>query len=309
MAQTSGSRETNLKKVNAITIRSGKVIETTLEPGKSEKDPSSIEESTPSEEVVKNPSRVPFPQALNSILKSASQHSEILEHLKQVKVNLSLLHVISQVPTDAKIFKDLCTVKMKHHVKKITFLTEHVSAIIEQKVPLRNHEISQALLDLGASVNIMPYATYSTLGLGEIKPTAVVLQLSDQSIIRPREVVDDVSVQIDKFSNPMDFLILDVKVDVNVNSKIPIILGKPFLTTANALINMTLDDLTNNCRNGLMELSFGNITLDVNIFYIMKQPKEDDECHQTYMIDALIEEEAHALIDPDHLHSFLLNYL
>ncbi|XP_022852333.1 uncharacterized protein LOC111373964 [Olea europaea var. sylvestris] len=247
MVQTSGSGETNSKEVNVITNRFGKVIEPIPKPRECEKDPSSVEESTPSEKVVKNSYRVPFPQALKSSSKSASQYSEILEHLKQVKINLSLLHVIFQVPTYTKVLKDLCTIKRKYHVKKIAFLTKYVSVVIEQKVPpkyknpscpivsciIGNHEILQAFLDLGASLNIMPDAIYSVLGLGEIKPTTVVL---------------------------------------------------PFLATANDLIN---------CRNGLIKLSFGNMTLDINIFHVMKQPKEDDECHQTYMIDTFVEEEAH----------------
>lgn len=130
MAQTSGSRENNLKEVNAITTRSGKVIEPTSKPRDDEKDPSNSEERTPSEEVVKNPPRVPFPQALKSTLKYIGQSSEILEHLKQVKINLPLLHVISQVPTYAKVLKDTSTMKRKHHVKKTAFLTEHVSVVI-----------------------------------------------------------------------------------------------------------------------------------------------------------------------------------
>jgi hypothetical protein len=125
------------------------------------------------------------------------------------------------------------------------------------------------LLDLGASVNLMPYSVYLQLGLGEIKPTMVVLQLADQSIKRPRGVVEDVLVQIDNFYYPVDFLILDTESFVHANSKIPIILGRPFLATANALIN---------CRNGLMKLSFGHMTLEVNIFNIGKQLVEDDEC-------------------------------
>ncbi|XP_022848797.1 uncharacterized protein LOC111371120 [Olea europaea var. sylvestris] len=208
MAQILGSGETNLKKVNAITTRSEKVIEPTPKSRESEKDPSSMEKSIPSEEVVKNPSRVPFPQTFKSTSKSSSQHSEILKYLKQVKVNLPLLHVISQVPTYAKVLKYLYTVKRKHYVKKTTFLTKHVSAVSKQKVLpkykdpacptvsciIGNHEISQALFDLGASVNIMPYAIYSTLGLGKIKPTTVVLQLAYRSTIRLREVVEDVLV-------------------------------------------------------------------------------------------------------------------
>ncbi|XP_022880884.1 uncharacterized protein LOC111398184 [Olea europaea var. sylvestris] len=266
MAQTLGSRENNLKEVNVITTRSSKVIEPTPKPRDDKKNPSNSEESTPSEEVVKNPSRVHFPQALK-----------------------------------------------KHHVKKITFLIEHVSAMIEQKILpkykdpgcpnvsciIRNHVISQTLLDIGASVRIMPYDIYLSLGLGEMKHTSVSLQLADQSTIRPKGVVEDLLVQVDKFHYPIDFSILDIKVDVNVNSKILIILGRSFLATANALIN---------CMNGLMKLSFGNITLDINIFHIMKQPEEDDEYHQTFMIDVLVQEEVPTIIDPDPLNSFLSNF-
>ncbi|XP_022855599.1 uncharacterized protein LOC111376835 [Olea europaea var. sylvestris] len=310
MAQTFGVGESNLREVNAITTRSGKVIEPTPKPREDKKDPSNSEESTPSEEVVENPSRVPFPQALKSISKSVGQHNEILEHLKQVKINLPLLHVISQVPTYVKVLKKWCTVKRKHHVKKTAFLTEHLSVVIDQKIPPKykdpgcptiscivgNHVISQALLDLGDSINIMLYGIYLSLGLGEMKPTSVSLQLADQSIIRPRRVVKDVLVQVDKFYYPVDFLILDLKVDVNVNSKIPIILGRPFLTIANALIN---------CKNSLMKLSFVNMTLDVNIFYIIEQPEEDDDCHQIFMIDAVIQEEAPTIIDTNPLNSSL----
>ncbi|XP_022851015.1 uncharacterized protein LOC111372832 [Olea europaea var. sylvestris] len=240
MAQTSDSGESNLKEANVITTRSGKVIEPISKLRENEKESSESEESSPSDEAVGNPSRVPFPQAFKLSPKSVNQHNEILEHLRQVQINLPLLHVISQVPTYAKVLKDLCTVKRKHIVKKTAFLTEQVSAVIEQRIPpkykdpgcpivscvIGNHEFAEALLDLGASVNLMPHSIYLLLGLGEIKPTSVALQLADRSTIRPRGVVEDVLVQIDKFYYPVDFLVLDVKVDVNVDSKIPIILGR-----------------------------------------------------------------------------------
>lgn len=89
--------------------------------------------------------------------------------------------------------------KRKHHVKKTAFLTEQVSVVIEQKTlqkykdpgcptiscHIGTHEFGQALLDLGASVNLMPYSVYVQLGLGEMKPTSVVLQLADRSTKRP----------------------------------------------------------------------------------------------------------------------------
>ena len=71
----------------------------------------------------------PFPQALK-LPRKLDTTSKILEHLQQVKINLPLLHIIKQVPTYAKVIKDLCTIKRKFHVKKTAFLTEQVSAVI-----------------------------------------------------------------------------------------------------------------------------------------------------------------------------------
>ena len=80
------------------------------------------------------PIPTPFPQALR-LPKNLDVTAEILEHLHQVKVNLPLLHIIKQMSTYAKVIKDLCTVKRKHHLKKTAFLTKQVSAIIQHKVP------------------------------------------------------------------------------------------------------------------------------------------------------------------------------
>ncbi|XP_024018437.1 uncharacterized protein LOC112090704 [Morus notabilis] len=272
---------------------------------------SSTKEVVPEKDDPTNvPVKVHFPQALCPTGKIPEHQSEILEHLTQVKINLPLLHVIKQVPAYAKVIKDLCTIKRKHHVKKTVFLTEQVSAVIDQKTLLKykdpgcptiscqigTHEFSQALLDLGASVNLMPYSVYSQLDLGEIKLTSGVLQLADRSIKKPRGIVEDVLVQVDKFYYPVDFLVLDTQSVVSMESKIPIILGRPFLATANALIN---------CRNGLMKISFGNMTLEVNVFHIAKQPRDDDECHQTFLIDTLVSEEVQLCSNSDDLDDFL----
>ncbi|XP_022847620.1 uncharacterized protein LOC111370155 [Olea europaea var. sylvestris] len=253
MAQISGSGETNFKEVNTITTRSGKVIELAIQSRENEKESSKPNESSPSEEVAEVPVRVPFPQALKSTSKSTTQHNEILEHLKQVSA-------VTEQRIPPKYNDSGCPT---------------ISSVIG------NREFTQALLNLGTSVNLV------------LCYIPVV-----RSTIRPKRLVEDVLVQIDKFYYPIDFLVLDVKVEVNVDSKIPIILGRPFFATTNALIN---------CRNSLMKLSFRNITLEVNIFHVTKQPREEDESHQTYMIDGLTQEEAFAKIDYDPLNSFLLN--
>ncbi|XP_024032811.1 uncharacterized protein LOC112095322 [Morus notabilis] len=309
MAQTSNSEGQNIKEVNAISTRSCKNFYT---PSTSTTTSSNEESAQEKEEPTKILVKVPFPQALRPLGKVPENQSEILENLTQLKINLPLLHVIKQVPAYAKVIKDLCTIKRKYHVKKTAFLTEQVNAVIEQKTPpkykdlgcpiiscqIGTQEFGQALLDLGSSVNLMPYSVYLQLGLGEIKPTSVVLQLADRSIKRPRGIVEDILVQDDKFYYPVDFLVLDTQSVVNMESSIPIILGRHFLATANALIN---------CKNGLIKISFGNMTLEVNIFHIQKQPREDDECQQTFMIDTLVENEVQLQSNYEDLQNLFQN--
>jgi hypothetical protein len=74
---------------------------------------------------------------------------------------------------------------------------------------IRVNQINRALLDLGASVNLLPYAVYLQLGLGDLKPTATTLQLADRSMKRPRGIIEDVLVKVDKFYYPMDFIVID----------------------------------------------------------------------------------------------------
>ncbi|RVW74616.1 hypothetical protein CK203_050876 [Vitis vinifera] len=105
--------------------------------------------------------------------------------LRSVK-SIPLLDMIKQVPTYAKFLKDLCTIKRGLNVNKKAFLTEQVSAIIQCKSPLKYKDpgclhsvmiggtvVEKALLDLGASVNLLPYSVYKQLGLGELKPTSI----------------------------------------------------------------------------------------------------------------------------------------
>ena len=163
-----------------------------------------------------------FPQALK-LPRKLDTTSEILEQLHQVKINLPLLHIIKQVLAYAKVIKDLCTIKRKYHVKKIAFLAEQVSAVIQHKTPpkykdlgcptisctIGDYIMEHALLDLGASVNLIPFSVYKKLGLGELKPTSVILQLADRSVRESRGIVEDVLVKIEQFYYPVDFIVLD----------------------------------------------------------------------------------------------------
>uniref|UniRef100_A0A2N9IEQ6 Retrotransposon gag domain-containing protein n=1 Tax=Fagus sylvatica TaxID=28930 RepID=A0A2N9IEQ6_FAGSY len=121
----------NFEEIKSATIlRSGKEIGKGAPKAneKSKETPAKKDESgiAKSNDIEKCPFLAPFPQALK-LPKNLDVTNEILEHLHQVKVNLPLLHIIKQMPLYAKVIKDLCTVKRKHHVKKTAFLTEMTS--------------------------------------------------------------------------------------------------------------------------------------------------------------------------------------
>ena len=208
-----------------ITLRSGKEIEQpepmTAEETCKEKE-AEPERVIISEDPVKKSMPPSFPQALRAKKKIPNQ-AEIWE-----------------VP----LMKGL-------GIEKKAFLTEQVSAIIQSKTPVKYKDpgsptisvnisgtcIDKALLDLGSSVNLLPYSVYKQLGLGELKPTNITLSLVDRSVKIPKGIVEDVLEKVDKFYYPVDFVVLDTEPIASGPNHVPIIIGRPFLATANAIIN------------------------------------------------------------------------
>lgn len=236
----------------------------------------------------------PFPHRLHNG-KKGTQFGEILEVFKQVHINIPFLDAIQQVPSYAKFLKDLVTQKRKTNIPKKAFLTEQASSVIQCKFPVKykdpgcptiscrigEHHIERALLDLGASVNLLPYSVYLQLDLGELKSTPITLQLADRSVKIPRGVIEDVLIKVDTFYFPVDFVVLDTHPVPNSHGQIPVILGRPFLATSNALIN---------CRNGVMKISFGNLTAELNVFDITKAPLDQEEnVSEVNLIERLVE--------------------
>ncbi|XP_071714885.1 uncharacterized protein [Rutidosis leptorrhynchoides] len=144
---------------------------------------------------------IPFPKALESpnqfpYGKKGPQPEDMWETFKQVKINLPLLDAIRQVPSYAKFLKDLCTQKRKQRAtlpNKVE-LTEHLSAVVSGTLPPKfkdpgtslidvtvgNVNVKNALLDLGASINILPFCLVDRFELGLMKRTDIIIQLADQ---------------------------------------------------------------------------------------------------------------------------------
>nr|GEW50419.1 hypothetical protein [Tanacetum cinerariifolium] len=99
---------------------------------------------------------------------------------------------------------------------------------------INNVCFENALADLGAIVSVMPLSTYLNLGLGELALTKLIVELADRKVKHPKGIAENVLVGIGKFIFPVDFIILDIPEDV----KVPLILGRSFLSTAHAKIDV-----------------------------------------------------------------------
>ncbi|KAK8593454.1 hypothetical protein V6N12_045535 [Hibiscus sabdariffa] len=194
----------------------------------------------------------PFPQRLKK-QKQDYQFKKFFDILKQVHINLPLVEALQQMPNYAKFLKDMVTRKKHIEEFETAAATETCLALMHNKVPAKKTDTgsftiecfighnypTKALCDPGASINLMPKSVFQKLGIGEAKPTIVMLQLAYHSYVQPEGKIEDILVKVDKFIFPADFLILDYEADENA----PIILGRPFLATGRVLMDFGEDEL------------------------------------------------------------------
>ena len=121
----------------------------------------------------------------------------------------------------------------------------------------------------------MPLSIFKRLGLGEARPIAVTLQLADRSLKHSQGVIEDVLVKVDKFIFPTDFIVLDME----EAKEIPIILGRPFLATGKAMIDVQKGELKLRVQDD--EVSFG-------VFNVVRHPVESDACFMIEVVKAIV---------------------
>ena len=135
--------------------------------------------------------------------------------------------------------KELLTKKRRLVEDETVELEAGCSAIIQKSIPKKSSDlgsftipvtigklaVGKALMDLGASINLMPLSMVKRIGEVEIRPTRMALQLVDRTIKYPYGVIEDVLVKVDKFLLPVDFVVMDMGED----SEVPLILGRPFM--------------------------------------------------------------------------------
>ena len=243
---------------------------------------------------------LPYLERLQPKLKD-QQLRDFMQTLAKVQINLPLLDAIKKIPSYAKFLKDVCTHKKKLVDFEKVILTEQCSAVLLHKLPpkkkdpgsftisctIGNSDFKRALIDLGASINLMPYSVFQRLGQGELNPTSVILQLADRSVAYPRGIIEDLIIKVDNLYLPADFVVLDMDEDLQT----PIILGRPFMATARTLIDVEVGTLT---------LRVQDQSVVFNLFEAAKQPAEKLDCLRVDVLDGYVHANygTHSIKDP-----------
>ncbi|XP_017239910.2 uncharacterized protein LOC108212703 [Daucus carota subsp. sativus] len=233
---------------------------------------------------------IPFPQRLTN-RKLEKQYEKFLRMFREIHISIPFADALAQMPLYAKFMKQVLSNRKKLEAVETISLNEECSTVIQRNIPPKLKDpgsfslpctigqvgVKRALCDLGASVSLMPYSIYKRLGLGELKKTRISLQLADRTIKYPLGVLEDVLVNVEKFVIPCDFVILEMNEDV----EIPIILGRPFLATAGASIDV---------RAGKLSLNVGEEKVEFDLDQALKAPALETESFAVDIVEKLVKE-------------------
>ncbi|GJR64747.1 reverse transcriptase domain-containing protein [Tanacetum coccineum] len=242
--------------------------------------------------------KILYPQCLHKE-KIEARYAKFLDMIMEVRINVPLVDVLAGMPNYGKFLKDLISNKSKMKQISVAFLTKECLTILQNKFPpkrgypesflipckLANSVEYLALADLGASINQMPYSLYVALSGTTLKPTRMSIRLANHTYQYPMGVAENMLIQVGKFMFPVDFVILQMEED----DRVPLILGRPFLHTADAIIRV---------KN--KELNLG-IREDRATFLIDKAMQHshlnDDTCFLMEVVDEVSEDELDAMLD------------
>ncbi|GKA28935.1 reverse transcriptase domain-containing protein [Tanacetum coccineum] len=203
------------------------------------------------------------------------------------------------MPKFASTFKSLLSNKEKLFELANTPLNENCSAVLLKKLPKKLGDPGKfiipcdfseldeclALADLGASINLMPLSVWKKISLPELTPTRMTLELANRSVAYPVGVAEDVFVKVGKFHFPADFVVVDYDVD----PRVPLILGRPFLRTTRALIDVHGKELTLRVNDEAITFNIGH-TSRYSYRY------DDESVNRIDVIDVTCEEYAQEVL-------------
>nr|GEU51778.1 putative reverse transcriptase domain-containing protein [Tanacetum cinerariifolium] len=242
--------------------------------------------------------KIPYPQRLIKE-KIEAQYEKFLGMIRAIRINVPLVDVLAGMPNYGKFLKELISNKHKIEQISLAFLSNESSAMFQKQVPpkLRDPESflipcnfrktfsCNALADLGASINLMPYSLYTKLSLKTRKPTKIRVRLADRSFQSPVGIAENMLIEVGKFTFLADFVILEMEED----SKVPLILRQPFLHTADAVIRV---------KQKQLNLGVGTERVIFNINSALKHSYSNDDTYFSIdVINEILEEDFDALLD------------
>ncbi|KAL7615119.1 hypothetical protein Lser_V15G05199 [Lactuca serriola] len=260
MLESCGKLPSQTKKnlnVSVVTLRSGKITIESSSKKKPMEEEEEIEFTSIEDPIVKNDAQTevpkktiplvtriatqpPFPSRL-AALKKNMEENEILDTFRKVEVNIPLLDEIKQIPRYEKFLKELFTNKRKWKGNEKISMNESASMVLQRKlppkckdpgmftVPFKIGEVtfSSAMLDLGDSINVMPYSVYKSLNVRPLSESDVIISLADKLSVFPRGVLEDVLVQVNQLVFPTEFYVIGLDAQVSYKSAL-ILLGDRF---------------------------------------------------------------------------------
>ncbi|GJT43689.1 reverse transcriptase domain-containing protein [Tanacetum coccineum] len=263
--------------------------------------PKTLPKTTPIPEpdVPKNlpKTNIPYPSRLNQEIfckKASYQKGKIFQMFQDLCFDISFADALFLMPRFAPTIRNLLMNKEKLlELAKIP-LNENCSATLLRKlgdpgkflIPCNfpGMDVCHALADLGASINLMPLSFWKKLSLPELTPTRMTLELADRSITHPKGLAEDVYVKVGKFHFPTDFVVVDFEAD----PRVPLILGRSFLRTGRALIDVYGEEITLRVDNEAVTFN-----LDQTTRY---SSTNDKSVNRIDIIDAVCEEYAPELL-------------
>ncbi|GKC11566.1 reverse transcriptase domain-containing protein [Tanacetum coccineum] len=247
-----------------VVEKESEVTKDTELPSTEDIQPPLVQEQTKDKEPIEEPSlaqktkpNLPYPSRLAKEKireKDDILASKFMEIFRNLHFELSFADALIHMPKFAPMFKKMLNNKDKLIELTKTPLNENCSAVVLKKLPEKLGDPGRflipcdfsefdsylALADLGASINLMPLSIWKKLQLSGLTETKMVLELADRTISKPTGVAENVFVKVGKFYFPADFVVLDFIAD----PRVPLILGRPFLRTAHALIDVYEGEIT-----------------------------------------------------------------
>ncbi|GKE02129.1 reverse transcriptase domain-containing protein, partial [Tanacetum coccineum] len=245
---------------------------------------------------------IPYPSRHNNQKlreKANNQMLKFLQIFQRLHFDISFADAFLHMLKFASTFKSLLSNKEKLFELANTPLNENCSTVLLKQLPEKLGDPDKflipcdfpeldeclALADLSASINLIPLSVWKKLSLPELTSTRMTLELADRSVAHPKGVAEDVFVKVGKFYFPADFVVVDYVVD----PRIPLILGRPFLRTARALIDVHSEELTLRVNDEAITFKVGHTSRYFRNYY-------DETVHQVNVIDVACEEYAQEVL-------------